>query len=103
MSNSASPAPMPLRIAKFDLARLHSSVYDGVMRLPMMAWAIFVAMFSVIDLQHYVAKADLMLPYTVYAINIAMRLSGIAFLILIATSVLLRGRPAGKARGIEPR
>jgi protein-S-isoprenylcysteine O-methyltransferase Ste14 len=95
---------MPSRVAKFDLARLQQSpVYDKLMRLPMVAWATFVAMFSVIDLQHYIGKADPMLPNALYAINIAMRVSGIAFLILIATSVLLRGRPAGKARGIEPR
>ncbi len=104
MRNSASPAPMPPRIAKFDLARLQQSRgYDAVMRLPMAAWACFVALFSVIHLQLYMAKADPALPDTVYAINITMRVSGIAFLILIATSVLLRGRPTGKARGIEPR
>jgi protein-S-isoprenylcysteine O-methyltransferase Ste14 len=95
---------MPPRTAKFDFARLQESLaYDRVMRLPMVAWATFVALVSTIDLEHYLAKADPMLPNTVYAINIAMRLSGIAFLILIAASVLLRGRPAGKARGIEPR
>ena len=95
---------MPSRTARFDLARLQQSrAYDALMRLPMAAWACFVALFSVIDLQHYIAKVDPTLPDTVYAINIAMRVSGIAFLILIATSVLLRGRPAGKARGIEPR
>jgi protein-S-isoprenylcysteine O-methyltransferase Ste14 len=104
MRNPASPAPIPSRVARFGLARLEQSRgYDALMRLPMVAWAMFVAMFQVIDLQQYIAKVDPMLPDTVYAINIAMRLSGIAFLILIATSVLLRGRPAGKARGIEPR
>jgi protein-S-isoprenylcysteine O-methyltransferase Ste14 len=98
---AAQTAP---RIAKFDFFRLQQSlVYDRIMRLPMVAWAMFVAMFSVIDLKHYVAKADPMLPDGLFAINIAMRLSGIAFLILIAASVLLRARPAGKARGIEPR
>src|SRR4029077_12362972 len=103
MRNSAS-APIPPRIAKFDLARLQQSrAYDALMRLPMTAWAMFVAMFQVIDLQHYMAKADPTLPDTVYAINIAMRVSGIAFLILTAASVLLRGRTAGQARGIEPR
>src|SRR5262249_34732397 len=67
------------------------------------AWAMLVAMVQAVDLENYIAKADPALSDTVYAINIAMRVSGIAFLILIATSVLLRGRPAGKARGIEPR
>ena len=95
---------MPSRTARLDFARLQQSlVYDRVMRLPMVAWATFVAMFAAIDLERYLDKADPMLPNALYAINIAMRLSGIAFLVLIATSVLLRGRPAGKARGIEPR
>src|SRR6266404_774975 len=104
MANPAPPAPIPTRIARFDLATLQQSrAYDALMRLPMVVWAMFVAMFQVIDLEHYMAKVEPALPDTVYAINIAMRVSGIAFLILIATSVLLRGRPAGKARGIEPR
>jgi protein-S-isoprenylcysteine O-methyltransferase Ste14 len=104
MRNPAPSAPIAPRIAKLDLVRLRQSrAYDALMRLPMVAWAMFVAMFQVVDLQQYMAKADPTLADTVYAINIAMRVSGIAFLILIATSVLLRGRPAGKARGIEPR
>src|SRR6266436_2032695 len=99
-----SPAATASRSARLDLARIQQSrAYDALMRLPMAAWAMFVAMFQVIDLQHYMAKADPMPPGTLYAINIAMRVTGIAFLILIAASVLLRGRPAGKARGIEPR
>jgi protein-S-isoprenylcysteine O-methyltransferase Ste14 len=104
MKNSASPAAMPSRISRLDLAGLQQSrTYDALMRLPMTAWACFVALFQVVDLQNYLAKADPALPGIVYAINIAMRVSGIAFLIVIAASVLLRGRPAGKARGIEPR
>ena len=86
------------------IAKLQQSrAYDALMRLPMVVWACLVAMISVIDLQNYMARADPALPHTVFGINMAMRLSGIAFLILIATSVLLRGRPAGKARGVEPR
>src|SRR5437016_1352909 len=104
MRNSTPLVSLPSRIARFDLTRLQQSrAYDALMRLPMVAWAMIVAMFQVVDLQQYMARADAALPNTVYAINIAMRLSGIAFLILIATSVLLRGRPTGKARGIEPR
>src|SRR3984893_4792702 len=99
-----SPAATASRSARLDLARIQQSrLYDALMRLPMTAWAMFVAMFQVIDLEHYIAKVDPTLRDTVYAINVVMRVSGIAFLILIATSVVLRGRPAGKARGIEPR
>jgi protein-S-isoprenylcysteine O-methyltransferase Ste14 len=104
LSEHSSNSPVRSSIAKFDLAALQQSLaYDWLMRVPMATWAIFVAMFQVIDLENYVAKTDPGLPNTVYAINIAMRVSGIAFLILIAASVLLRARAAGKARGLEPR
>jgi protein-S-isoprenylcysteine O-methyltransferase Ste14 len=38
-----------------------------------------------------------------YVIHIAMRLSTIAFMLLIAAAVILRTRPSGKATGLEPR
>jgi protein-S-isoprenylcysteine O-methyltransferase Ste14 len=37
------------------------------------------------------------------ALNIAMRLSVILYLVVIAATVVVRMRPTGKARGIEPR
>jgi protein-S-isoprenylcysteine O-methyltransferase Ste14 len=40
---------------------------------------------------------------SVYIIHIAMRLSTIGFMILIAAAVIFRTRPSGKASGLEPR
>jgi protein-S-isoprenylcysteine O-methyltransferase Ste14 len=40
---------------------------------------------------------------SVYVIHIAMRLSTIAFMLLLAYAVILRTRPSGKASGLEPR
>src|SRR5436309_13988981 len=54
-------------------------------------------------LARYVREVDAALPFAVYAVNITMRLSTIAFLLLLAASVVLRARPTGKARGLEPR
>jgi protein-S-isoprenylcysteine O-methyltransferase Ste14 len=87
-----------------DFAKLQQSRgYDLVMRLPLLAWSVLCTMAWISGLTRYMREADPALPNTVYAINIAMRLSAIAFLVLLAASVILRGRPAGKARGIEPR
>jgi protein-S-isoprenylcysteine O-methyltransferase Ste14 len=43
------------------------------------------------------------LPLTAYAIKLAMLLSTIGFLLLLAAAVVLRARPKGKAHGLEPR
>jgi protein-S-isoprenylcysteine O-methyltransferase Ste14 len=94
----------PWRFINSDFAKLQQSrTYDVLMRLPLAGWATFVATASVAGLMHYVGNADSALPSAVYAINIVMRLSTIAFLILLAASVILRQRPTGRARGVEPR
>jgi protein-S-isoprenylcysteine O-methyltransferase Ste14 len=80
-----------------------SRAYDVLMRLPMLAWSIFLGLVTLVGLQRYISQADPALPSAVYALNIAMRLSVIAYLVVIAATVLVRLRPAGKARGIEPR
>src|SRR6516165_10254812 len=48
-------------------------------------------------------EADPGLPGAVYIVNIAMRASVIAYLVVIAATVAVRMRPARKAHGIEPR
>jgi protein-S-isoprenylcysteine O-methyltransferase Ste14 len=93
-----------VRLAGSGLARLQESTfYDRLMRLPMLSWASFLALASAVGLASYIGNADPGLPGAVYAVGIAMRLSTIAFLALLAVSTLLRGRPTGRARGIEPR
>jgi protein-S-isoprenylcysteine O-methyltransferase Ste14 len=80
-----------------------SRAYDVLMRLPLLAWSILLGLMTVVGLQQYISQADPALPSAVYALNIAMRLSVIMYLAVIAATVLVRMRPAGKARGIEPR
>jgi protein-S-isoprenylcysteine O-methyltransferase Ste14 len=92
------------RFAEWDFATLqHSRLYDVLMRLPMLMWSIFLGLVTVIGLQEYIQQADPTLPGTVYILNIAMRASVIAYLVVIAATVVARMRPAHKARGAEPR
>ena len=90
--------------ASWDLARLQRSrTYDVVMRLPMLLWSVFLGLVTLAGLQQYMRQADPALPGAVYVLNIAMRLSVIAYLVVIAATLVVRMRPAGKARGAEPR
>ena len=87
-------------VSTVDFAKLQRSrTYDVLMRLPLAGWAIFVATVSAVQLARYVGNAYPALPNAVYAINIAMRLSTIAFLVLLAASVVLRERPTGGPAG----
>jgi protein-S-isoprenylcysteine O-methyltransferase Ste14 len=75
--------------------------YDFLMRLPLLGWVVFCALAQtamLIDFMNMAAPID-----SVYAIHITMRLSTIAFLLLMAAAVILRTRPSGKASGLEPR
>ena len=73
------------------------------MRVPLLGWSMFCATLQMAGLARYVREADAALPLAVYAVNMAMRLSTIAFLLLLGASVVLRARPTGKARGLQPR
>jgi protein-S-isoprenylcysteine O-methyltransferase Ste14 len=92
------------RFAKCDFAiPQQSPLYDVLMRLPMLIWSIFLGLVTVVGLQQYMRQADLKLPGAVYILNVAMRVSVIAYLVVIAATVVVRMRPAQKARGVEPR
>ena len=92
------------RFARLRLVKLQQSLtYDLVMRVPLLAWSMFCATLQMAGLAHYVREADAALPVAAYAVNLAMRVSTIAFLLLLAAAVVLRARPTGKARGVEPR
>jgi protein-S-isoprenylcysteine O-methyltransferase Ste14 len=101
MTSHIPPMP-PSRLIDFGQLQ-QSRVYDLVMRVPLLGWSVLCTMAWMNGLMRYLREADPALPNAVYAINIAMRLSAIAFLVLLAASVILRGRPSGKARGLEPR
>jgi protein-S-isoprenylcysteine O-methyltransferase Ste14 len=55
------------------------------------------------ELQHYSRAAIPENPRPIYLLNIAMRLSMIAYLVILATTVASRTRPLQRARGAEPR
>jgi protein-S-isoprenylcysteine O-methyltransferase Ste14 len=90
---------LPLDVARFQA----SLAYDVLMRLPMLAFAAAAATFTAAQFLKYEREVDPMLPDFLYAINVAMPLAIIAFLITIAATVIMRRRPTGKARGWEPR
>jgi protein-S-isoprenylcysteine O-methyltransferase Ste14 len=93
-----------LRPAGWGIAKLQQSrLYDVLMRLPMLMWSTFVGLVTIVGLQQYVRQSGRELPDVVYILNIVMRLSVIAYLVVIAATLLVRVRPAAKARGVEPR
>ena len=92
------------RLSKFDFPALQQSrVYDLLMRMPLLGYAIFFAMLQMAGFTRYLHEADAARPLAVYAIGMVMRLSTITFLLLLAAATILRARPRGKARGLEPR
>jgi protein-S-isoprenylcysteine O-methyltransferase Ste14 len=76
-------------------------MYDVLMRLPFLGWMLLLAMIQLKGLYQFINMAA---PIdSVYMIHIAMRLSTLAFILLVAAAVVLRTHPSGKATGLEPR
>jgi protein-S-isoprenylcysteine O-methyltransferase Ste14 len=75
--------------------------YDFLMRLPFLGWVLFCAIGQLWGLDQFMNMAAAI--DSVYLIHIAMRLSTITFMLLLAAAVILRTRPSGKASGLEPR
>jgi protein-S-isoprenylcysteine O-methyltransferase Ste14 len=73
-------------------------MYDTLMRLPLLGWVLLCAAIQLAGLSHNTTSTDF-----VYVIHIAMRLSTIAFMLLLAAAIIFRTRPSVKARGLEPR
>jgi protein-S-isoprenylcysteine O-methyltransferase Ste14 len=85
-------------------ARLQQSrAYDLLMRLPLLGWSLLCATVQIAGLSQYLHAAQSARFDAVFAIHIAMRLSTLGFLMLLAATVLLRARPQDKAQGVEPR
>jgi len=94
----------PRRRARSRLDKMQQSrAYDLLMRVPLLVWSVFCAMLQVAGLNRYLHDAPATLPLAAYAVKLAMMLSTIGFLLLLATAVILRARPIGKAHGLEPR
>jgi protein-S-isoprenylcysteine O-methyltransferase Ste14 len=92
------------RFVDWDFAALQQSrLYDALMRLPMLIWSAFLGLVTLLSLQRYMRQADPTLPGALYILNVVMRASVIAYLVVIAATVVVRRRPVGKARGVEPR
>ena len=95
---------MSSRITRFDLTKPQQSrAYDGLMRLPVLAWSTALAIVSAAGLERYASAADPALPRDIYSVNIAMRLAVIVYLAILAATVIVRMQPMAKARGVEPR
>ena len=95
---------MSSRIGRFDLTEPQQSrAYDVLMRLPVLAWSTGLAIVSAAGLERYASAADPALPRAIYSVNIAMRLSVIVYLGILAATVVVRIQPMAKARGAEPR
>ena len=93
-----------LRLTGLHLAKLQQSrAYDLVMRMPLLAWSMFCAMVQMAGLSQHIRSTNMVLPLTAYGIKLAMLLSTIGFLLLLSAAVIVRARPMGKARGLEPR
>ena len=71
-----------------------------LMRLPVLGYSLFLALFSVWGLLHQRHTAGSALAH---AVNVTMRLAVIAYFVVLAASVILRARPERRAAGIEPR
>jgi protein-S-isoprenylcysteine O-methyltransferase Ste14 len=74
-------------------------MYDLVMRLPLVGWVSLCVIVQLHGLTHLSTKS----MDFVYVIHIAMRLSTVGFMMLMAAAVVMRTRPSGKASGLEPR
>jgi protein-S-isoprenylcysteine O-methyltransferase Ste14 len=96
--------PVPQRFAGLHLNKLQRSrAHDLAMRVPLLGWSMFCATLQMASLSRYMRETHTALPLSAYALNMALRLSTISFLLVLAAAVVLRARPSGKASGLEPR
>ena len=84
------------RIAGFDLAALRRSrLYDLAMRLPVLSYSLFLALFSVFGLLHDRRGAGSAMAH---AVDLAMRLAVIAYFVVLAASVIGPAGAPGRRR-----
>lgn len=86
-------------MSRFDQSR----AYETLLRLPILTWSAALAVLSLANLEQYVCRVNPAVAASVYAVNVAMRLSVTAYLTMIATTAFARTRVIGSARGVEPR
>jgi protein-S-isoprenylcysteine O-methyltransferase Ste14 len=101
MKNTALAAVVLPRFAGFDLAASRRwRLYDLAMRLPVLSYSLFLALFSVFGLLHDWRGAG---SAAAHAVNLTMRLAVVAYFVVLAASVIIRARPERRADGLEPR
>ena len=79
-----------------------SVAYDVVMRLPILTWSIGLALALAVDFQKYRYTASPETEDLTYLSNLAMRLSVIAYLVILTATVAVRRAPLQRARDVEP-
>jgi protein-S-isoprenylcysteine O-methyltransferase Ste14 len=104
MEASTGAAGARLRPARLRVIKLaESRAYDLMMRVPLLGWSMFWATVQMAGFSRHMHNSYIALPFAAFAIKVAMTLSTIVFLLLLAAAVVLRERPMGKADGLEPR
>ena len=104
MSSTVASALAVARRAGIDLAALRRSrLYDLAMRLPMLSYALFLALVWVSGLIHDRGGAG---SASAHAVSVTMRLSVIAYLVVLAASMPSgpgrSARPTASSRGFRP-
>lgn len=82
---------------------IRSPAYDVAVRVPLVAWSSALALRSAVGLEQYLRAADFTQPTLLLAVEIMMRLAVIAYLVLLAITVIMRRPPVGRLPGMEPR
>jgi protein-S-isoprenylcysteine O-methyltransferase Ste14 len=79
-------------------------MYDALMRLPLLGYALIITVIQLQGFLHYMSGVSIDCFSVLHIVlHIAMQLSTITFLLLVAAVVILRTRPSGKAIGLQPR
>jgi protein-S-isoprenylcysteine O-methyltransferase Ste14 len=73
------------------------------MRLPVLAYSLFLAFFCCVDLLRYAREADPAMPAGTFVVDLAMRFSVVAYFVVLATAVIVRVQPKRRAEGVAPR
>lgn len=80
-----------------------TKTYDILVRVPLIAWFIFICFKLTIRLKSYVASAPADLPDSLFYSNILLQGSLFLFLVTFMTFIILRPSPLRKASGLQPR
>jgi protein-S-isoprenylcysteine O-methyltransferase Ste14 len=97
------PTVLQQKTASSFVQLRQSPAYDLAMRLPILFWSTALAIVSAAALRQFLRTADAALPVAAYCVSVAMRLSVIAYLLILAATAIIRRAPTARAYGVEPR